>query len=130
MRARLTRKITSKDVLRIKIDALLDKEEGFFDASCVPTSGVRMCNEKGDAVVVLTVIARKGVGAHVAIMSAQYVEKNCKNNLLAYSRRMGINIDKGWRGRSAAYCYHVGRLGQRTFPDGKGEENRRDGRIQ
>ena len=64
MRARLTRKITSKDVLRIKIDALLDKEEGFFDASCVPTSGVRMCNEKGDAVVVFSAVpARLGLKA-------------------------------------------------------------------
>ena len=88
-----------------------------------------MCNEKEDAsaAVVLTVIPRKEVGAHVAIISAEDVEKNCKNNLLAYSKRMGINTGEV---RSAAYCCHVGRLGQPTFPDGKGKDNKRDGRIQ
>ena len=34
-----------------------------------------MCNEKGEAAVVLAVIPRKGVGAHVAIISAQDVEE-------------------------------------------------------
>ena len=83
-----------------------------------------MCNEKGDAAVVLTVIPRKGVGAHVAIISAQDVEKNCKSNLLAYSKRMGINAGEV---RSAAYCRHVGRLGQPTFPDGKGGRRKQKG---
>jgi hypothetical protein len=50
-----------------------------------------MCNEKGDAAVVLTVIPRKGVGAHAATISAQDVEKNFKNNLLAHRKRLRIN---------------------------------------
>jgi hypothetical protein len=58
-----------------------------------------MCNENGKAAVVLMEIPRKGVRAHV--ISAQDVEKYCKENLLAYCKRPRINAG---RVRSAAYC--------------------------
>jgi len=61
-----------------------------------------MCNEKGEAVMVLTVIPRKGVDAHV--ISAQDVEKNFKEILLAYCKRLRINAGEV---RSAAYCCQV-----------------------
>ena len=62
----------------------------------------------------------------LSVISAQGVDKNCNTNLLAYCKRLRINAGEV---RSAAYCCHIGRLGQRTFPEVKGEENKRDGKI-
>jgi hypothetical protein len=54
-----------------------------------------MCNEKGDAAVVLTVIPRKGVGINAGeVRSAAYC---CHVGRLGQSRRQGRRKQKGWK---------------------------------
>ena len=57
-----------------------------------------MCNEKGKAAVVLTVIPRKGVGAH--FVSAKDVD------LLAYCNRLGERTEQRTEQRTGDFGYY------------------------